>query len=371
MLNTSFITLNLDLLRQNYRQAKDQAAGAHVYAVLKSDAYGHGLLRVALALPEADGFALILLDDARLLREAGVTQPILLLEGVASVSEWLEAARLDLTLVLRSEEQLCQLRTALGVQMPRRGIDIWLKVNSGMNRFGFCAERVAAICAGLQAMAGLRLQGLMTHFSCADELDTSLEPQWQVFAPLVATTGLPFSAANSAATLRDVRTHGQVVRVGALLYGNNPFDRLPPGGFDYQPVMRLEASIIAVTELSPGDALGYGARFVAERAMRVGIVGCGYGDGYPYAAPTGTPVLLRGRRTRLVGRVSMNVLAIDLDGFADVQAGEMVTLWGDPALPIGDIARASGLIAEALQCGLTKRLPVDVIGGRSRIPTFT
>lgn len=371
MLNTGFITLNLDTLRQNYRRAALHAAGARVYAVLKSDAYGHGMLRVALALPEADGFALILLDDARLLREAGVTQPILLLEGVASVSEWLEAARLDLTLVLRSEEQLCQLRTALAVQMLPRGVNIWLKVNTGMNRFGFRAERVPAVCAMLQAMPGVRLSGLMTHFSCADDLDASLEPQWQVFAPLVAATGLGFSAANSAATLRDARTHGQAVRVGSLLYGNNPFARLPPGGFDYQPVMRLEARIIAVSSLRPGDAIGYGAGFVAERAMRVGIVGCGYGDGYPYTAPTGTPVLLRGRRTRTVGRVSMNVLAIDLEGFPEVHEGEMVTLWGDAALPVGEIAQASGLIAEALQCGLTKRLPVDVIGSRSRLPAFT
>lgn len=370
MLNTACLTIDLDTLRDNYRRARRQAGRAQVYAVVKSDAYGHGLRRVVQALPDAHGFALVLLDEARQLRDAGVTQPILLLEGVASPGELAEAARLRLTVVVRSDEQLAMLRGfpagAVGVPLA-----VWLKVNTGMNRFGFRAERVLAVRDTLLANPAVRLQGLMTHFACADDLDVSLEPQWAVFQPLVAETGLPFSAANSAATLRDARTHGQVVRVGSLLYGNNPFDRVPPGGFAYTPVLRLEARLIGTSTLRAGEALGYGAGFVAERAMRVGIVGCGYGDGYPYAAPTGTPVLLRGRRTRTVGRVAMNVLAIDLEGFPEVQVGESVTLWGDPALPIGEVAQASGLIAEALQCGLTKRLPVHVIGDRSRVPLLT
>lgn len=367
MLNTATLTFDVDTLQENYRRVVRHAGSAQVYAVVKSDAYGHGLLRVATGLPEAHGFALILLEDARLLRAAGVRQPLLLLEGVASGSELAEAAHLGLTVVVRSEEQLAMLRDYRALTP----LAVWLKVNTGMNRFGFRAERIVAVCAALRAHPGVRLQGLMTHFACADDLDASLEPQWAIFAPLVTRCGLPFSAANSAATLRDPRTHGQVVRIGSLLYGNNPFNRQPPGGFAYRPVLRLESRLIGTAALRPGEALGYGASFVAKRPIRVGIVGCGYGDGYPYAAPTGTPVLLRGRRTRTVGRVAMNVLAIDLDDFPGVRTGEPVTLWGDPALPLGEVAQASGLIAEAVQCGLTKRLPVHVIGGRSRVPLPT
>lgn len=364
MRNTATLTIDLDQLRKNYRRAQQQAAGAATFAVVKSDAYGHGLLRIAQALPAADGFALVLLDDARQLRAAGITQPVLLLEGVDSQAELAEAAHLGVTVVVRSDDQLAMLLAWRAVTP----LAVWLKVNTGMNRFGFRTDRIPDILDVLRGRHAIRVCGLMTHFACADDLDASLEPQWEVFAPLVARCALPFSAANSAATLRNSRTHGQMVRVGALLYGNNPFDRLPPGGFDYRPVMRLDARLIAISALRAGEALGYGASFIAEHDIRVGIVGCGYGDGYPYAAPTGTPVLFRGRRARTVGRVSMNVLAIDLQDFPDARVGETVNLWGDPALPVGEVARGAGLIAEALQCGLTKRLPVHVMGGRACVP---
>lgn len=356
MTRTAYAEINLPALRHNYAIAKRQLPGTRVWAVVKSNGYGHGLLRVAQALPEADGFALINLDDAIALRHAGIRAPILLLEGAIEARELDEAHAWQLDVVLRSEHQLQWLR-ACG--QPLR---VWVKVNTGMNRFGFVPERAIEVVRQLQQDGVCEVAGLMTHFACADDLATRLDAPWQRFMQVVTSTGLPFTAANSAATLRAPLTHGTAVRLGGLLYNNNPFypdTSLWPEGI--LPAMRFAARIVHIGELQAGDSIGYGAAFTAEKPMRIGIVGAGYGDGYPRAAPSGTPVLVNGQRVPLVGRVAMNVLAIDLSEHPTVGIGDEVTLWGDAALSCDEIAWRCGTISEELQCALTSRLPVRQI----------
>lgn len=365
MLNTVSVSLNLDHLRHNYRVAKMMAVGAQVFAVLKSDAYGHGVLNIALGLPEADGFALLQMDDALTLRDAGFSQPILMMAGVNDVRELVEACAYNLTLVVRSHRQLVML---LASQM-RDIAGIWIKVKSSINRFGFDPLEVSDVLEKLKERPDIRFYGLMMHFASSDDLDHEIDGQWEAFRSLVARTGLPFSAANSAAMLRDARTHGTLVRLGSALYGNNPF----VGGKAFEalkrfgPVMRLEARIVGTVDLAAGEPLGYGGVFVADRPMRVGVVGCGYGDGYPSSATTGTPVMIRGIRTRILGGVAMNVIFVDLGPVADAKVDDWVTLWGDELLRIDEVAQNAGMSPEAIQCGLTKKHHIHLVG-QSQVP---
>jgi alanine racemase len=359
MLNTVSVRLNLDHLRHNYALAKGMAPAAQVFAVVKADGYGHGLLNIARGLASADGFAAIQLEDALALRCAGLAQPILILEGINDAREIAEVCEHHLIIVLHSHYQMAMLRAYQG-QIP---IKIWVKVNSSMNRFGFDPTEAIEVLRALEAKPNVKLEGLMMHFPSADDLDCDLDSQWTMFRSLVSTTQLPFSVANSAAMLRDPRTHGRLVRLGSALYGNNPF----VGGkaFDalkgFRPVMRFAARIIDTACVAAGEPLGYGGTFIAEHAMRIGIVGCGYGDGYPASASTGAPVMLGGVRTRIVGSVAMNVMFIDLEPVPDAQIGDWVTLWGDAHLRIDEVAQHAGLGAEAIQCGLTKKHRVHLI----------
>ena len=359
MHTTTRVQLDLAALRHNYQQIRQIAGASRAFAVVKSDAYGHGLLRIAAGLPDADGFALIQMDDLRALREYGIQASVLLLEGVMTPDDLLDACALNADMVLRGEPQLQMLeRMPAGVQP----LKIWLKVNSGMNRFGFRPEQLPAVLQRIEALKTVKLCGLMTHFACADDLDCDIEGQWQVFSQAVQRYQLPFTAANSAALLRDARTHGAIARVGSLVYGNNPFSQPMPAGYDFRPVMSLQSEIIGMSQLQAGEALGYGATFTADKPMLIGLVGCGYGDGYPYTAPTGTPVLVKGKRTRVVGKVAMNMMAIDLTEVDGIHLGDPVVLWGDLQLQIAEVSQHSGVLSEALECGLTKRLPVCLIG---------
>ncbi len=359
MQNTVTIKLNLDHLRHNYGLLKKRAPAAQVFAVLKSDAYGHGLLNIARGLPEADGFALIQLEDAITLRNAGVSQAILLMAGVNDAQEVAEARERQLTVVVHHRDHLAMIR-APGAQQPLR---IWVKVNSSMNRFGFKPIDVLQILRELQAMPDVRVEGLMMHFPSADQLDQELDAQWKSFRELVAVTHLPFSAANSAAMLRDARTHGDLVRTGAALYGINPL----PGAdrFGLRPVMCFEARLIAITHLAAGESVGYEGRFVAERPMRIGVVGCGYGNGYPATAATGTPVSIAGLRTRIIGKVAMNVIFIDLESAPDAKVGDWATLWGNDVVRIEEVAKSSGLSAAAIDCNMAMKQ------GRFPMPSAT
>lgn len=321
-------------------------------AVIKANGYGHGLQRAAGALDEAEGFALLDVRDAVALREAGVRQTILLLEGFFAADELRLLAEYELASVIHSPQQLAMLDA-----YPRRNsLQVWLKINTGMNRLGFAPEQVPAVMEKLKTHPSVREVTLMTHFSHADEPEGVAE-QFERFKGLTAAYRAPRSLANSAALLRYPATHGEWVRPGIMLYGASPFADTSAQQFGLQPVMTLTSEIIAVRELKAGDRVGYAGLFRADGATRIGTVACGYADGYPRHAPTGTPILVNGQRTRTLGRVSMDMLGVDLSGLPDADVGSRVTLWGK-GLPVEEVAAAAGTISYELMCALTARVPL-------------
>lgn len=351
-------SIDLEALRHNYLLARGKAGQAKAYAVVKANAYGHGLERTVRALaPVADGFALLDLADAQALREAGVTQPIVLLEGFFEPSDLADVMALDLTPAVHNKSQLLMLERA----GQGASIDVLLKINSGMNRLGFTGEAVAKAHARLSALACVRQITLMTHFARADDA-SGIAEQLACFRALGKGLGLlpgqPVSLANSAALLRFPEAAGHIVRPGIMLYGGSPMpELLSAEAIGLKPVMTLGSEIIAVQTLAAGDHVGYGGTFQASGPMRIGVVACGYADGYPRHAPTGTPILVGGRRTRTLGRVSMDMLACDLTHLAEAGVGSSVTLWGD-GLAADEVAGAAGTISYELFCALAARVPV-------------
>lgn len=345
-------TVDAAALRDNYARAKRVAGAARVFATVKANGYGHGLLRVVRALAGADGYALCELDDAIRLREAGVRQPLLLLEGWFSPAEVGLYAQHALMPVIHTAEQIAMLA---GARLPRP-LDVHVKLNSGMNRLGFAPDAYAGAVHTLLGHPLVASVTLMTHFASADEAE-GIAAQMQVFERATQGLGLPRSLANSAALLRYPESHGEQVRPGIMLYGVSPFADRDAGSFGLVPAMRLESELIATQQLRAGDRVGYGGAFVAERPMRIGVVAGGYGDGYPRSAPTGSPVLVGGRRTRTVGRVSMDMLAVDLEGLPQAAPGTPVLLWG-PGLPVEEVAAAAGTISYELLCAVAPRVPV-------------
>ena len=338
-------------LRHNLAVVRTRAPGARVWAVVKAAAYGHGMLRAILGLEAADGFALLDLNEAVRLREARVRKPILLLEGFFSPADLAAIAVHGLATVVHSGEQLKMLEAAkLAASVP-----VFLKVNSGMNRLGIRPEETRGFVDRLRASGKASDVILMTHFADADGPQGVAEQLARFDA---ATRGIPLprSLANSAAILRHPQTHGSWVRPGIMLYGCSPFADESAESLGLRPVMTLSSELIAVQQLAPGDRVGYGGTFTADRAMRIGVAACGYADGYPRHAPSGTPILVGGRRTRTVGRVSMDMIMVDLEGFPDAGVGTPVTLWG-AGLSCDEVAAAAGTVSYELLCALAPRVP--------------
>lgn len=351
-------SIDLEALRHNYLLAKNRAGHAKAFAVVKANAYGHGLDRALQAFGEvADGFALLDLAEARAVRAAGLTQPVALLEGFFEPADLAEIAALRLMPAIHSEAQLAMLERAT-LAAP---IDVLLKVNSGMNRLGFTADSLPAALAQLRALPCVRGITVMTHFARADD-EVGVGAQLARFKKMTAGLDLPVSLANSAALLRFPEATGQIVRPGIMLYGSSPMpDMLSAEAIGLRPVMTLTSEIIGVQDIVAGERVGYGGTFEASAPTRVGVVACGYADGYPRHAPTGTPILVDGRRTRLLGRVSMDMLACDLTHLPDAGIGSAVTLWGE-GLAADEVASAAGTISYELFCALAARVPVDVRG---------
>lgn len=351
-------SIDLEALRHNYLLAKNRAGHAKAFAVVKANAYGHGLDRALQALGEvADGFALLDLAEARAVRAAGLTQPVALLEGFFEPADLAEIAALRLMPAIHSEAQLAMLERAT-LAAP---IDVLLKVNSGMNRLGFTADSLPAALAQLRALPCVRGITVMTHFARADD-EVGVGAQLARFKKMTAGLDLPVSLANSAALLRFPEATGQIVRPGIMLYGSSPMpDMLSAEAIGLRPVMTLTSEIIGVQDIVAGERVGYGGTFEASAPTRVGVVACGYADGYPRHAPTGTPILVDGRRTRVLGRVSMDMLACDLTHLPDAGVGSAVTLWGE-GLAADEVASAAGTISYELFCALAARVPVDVRG---------
>ncbi len=352
-------SIDLEALRHNYVLARNKAGQAKAYAVVKANAYGHGLANAIRALgPVADGFALLDLAEARALREAGLTQPIVLLEGFFEPADLADIVALSLTPTVHSDAQLTMLERAA----PAAPIDVMLKINSGMNRLGFAGDALGVTLARLRALACVRNITLMTHFARADD-EIGITAQMARFKTFTNGLALPVSLANSAALLRFPEAAGQVVRPGIMLYGASPMPDLHSAEtLGLKPVMTLSSEIIGVQALSAGERVGYGGTFEAPGPMRIGVVACGYADGYPRHAPTGTPILVGGRRTRTLGRVSMDMLVCDLTHLEEAGIGSPVTLWGE-GLAADEVATAAGTISYELFCALAARVPVRVLEG--------
>jgi alanine racemase len=343
--------IDLSALERNLHAAR-RLTSARIMAAIKANAYGHGVLRTAEALQAADGFALLDVADAVRLREAGFRQTMLLLEGIFTSDAMPLLAEYDIATVLHSPHQLAMLDA-----YPRRGsLSVWLKVNTGMNRLGFAPQDVPAVMAQLKEHSAVRDVTLMTHFAQADEA-AGVAQQLERFNTLAASYSMPRSLANSAALIRYPSTHGDWVRPGIMLYGASPFAEKSAQELGLRPVMTLGSEIISVHEIQSGEQVGYGGVFRADRRMRIGVVACGYADGYPRHAPTGTPVLVHGQRTRTLGRISMDMLSVDLSALPDADIGSRVTLWGE-GMPVEEVAQAAGTVSYELLCALAARVPV-------------
>lgn len=347
--------ISAQALRHNLALARQRAGPARIWAVVKADAYGHGLMRAVQALDGADGYALLELEAAVRLRDAGIAKPLLLIEGFFGIDELHVFSACGLTAVVHDLEQV---RALESVRLPKP-IDVYLKVNTGMNRLGFAVPDARRILARLRACDGVNSITLMTHFAEADDPEGVAEPMRRLAA--AGIDDLPRSLANSAALLRHPETCADWVRPGILLYGCSPFADETARELGLEPAMTLKSRLVAIQSLRAGDRVGYGNTFTARAPMRVGVVACGYADGYPRHAPgfadRGTPILVAGRRTRTLGRVSMDMLFVDLGPVPEATVGTEVTLWGE-GLSADEVAAAAGTVSYELLCALAARVPV-------------
>jgi alanine racemase len=321
-------------------------------AVVKANAYGHGLDRVASALSDADGFAIVEVDWALALKERYPATPVLLLEGFFDVADLRLASSAGLACAIHNDEQLRMIET----EKPNRAFDAYLKINTGMNRLGFPPAAAKAALERLRRTAAARSITLMTHFASSEEPGGIVEAMRR-FDEATKGIDLPRSLANTGAIFAHPEAHADVVRLGIGLYGATPFTDRPAATLGLRPAMTLASQLIAIQELQPGERVGYGGHFRAERAMRIGVVACGYADGYPRHAPSGTPILVAGGRTQTVGRVSMDMITVDLSPLPHATIGSPVVLWGE-GMAVDEVAIAAGTVGYELLCGVAKRVPM-------------
>jgi alanine racemase len=349
--------IDLPALKHNFERVRQLAPQSRVMAILKAHAYGHGLLNSAQALPGADAFGVVSLEEAISLREAGFDRRIVLLEGLYRPEETGLARGYRVDIVLHHADQIGFLERA----GPERPLDVWLKIDTGMHRLGFEPSVVPALIERLRRLRAVGVVRFLSHFCCADEVhnDYTLQ-QYRLFLQTLEHQPGERSLANSAAVTGWPDTHLEWVRPGIMLYGGSPLADKPAAELGLQPVMTLRTQLIAVTQRRKGDPVGYGAAWVCPEAMPVGIAAIGYGDGYPRHAPSGTPVLVNGRRARLAGRVSMDMIGLDLREVPEARVGDPVVLWGE-GLPVDEVAAAAGTISYELFCGMSSRVVFDYV----------
>lgn len=351
-------TVDAAALQHNLGMVRRHAPRSRVMAIIKANAYGHGLVGSARALREADAFGVARIEEAVALREAGLGNPVVLLEGVLHASELPLAAALGLELVVHSLEQVAMLEAA----QLTRPIQAWLKIDSGMNRLGFPTDAVDLAARRLEACTGVAPGlRLMTHLACADERDReTTDLQLQRFRAALDDMQCERSLANSAGLLWRDDTHADWVRPGLMLYGVSPFaDRTGPD-LGLRPAMELMSTVIAIRNVHRGERVGYGGLWTAREDSRIAIAAIGYGDGYPRHLGSGAPVLVRGRRAPLAGRISMDMIAVDVTRVPEVCVGDEVGLWG-AGLPVEELARLAETIPYELLCGVTQRVGVTNI----------
>ncbi len=358
--------IDLDALRHNYRLACSLAPHSRALAVLKADAYGHGAVACARALADiAPALAVASIEEAVTLREAGITLPVVLLEGIFEAEELDRVADLGLWMAVHSDWQL----EALLAYRPARPIPVWIKVDSGMHRLGFTPEAAEAAWRRLRAAPDRACDlHLMSHFATADRVDTGyFRQQMARLEALGERLAAPLCLANSPATLARPEAHGAWNRPGVMLYGSDPLEAGNETSLRLAPVMTLRSAIIAVRDLPAGEPVGYGGRWVASRPSRIGVVAAGYGDGYDRHAVDGTPVLVAGRRATLAGKVSMDMLTVDLTDIPEADVGSEVVLWGRAAngevLGVDEVARHCDTISYTLLTGVLPRVPRRYHGG--------
>ena len=345
--------INLSALRHNLSIVRRHAPDSRVMAIIKANAYGHGSVAVAQALHQADAFGVACLDEAINLREAGISQPIVLLEGVVHAADLNLVRGYELELVVHHPEQISLLQHHSG-----RPIPVWLKLDTGMHRLGVAPARTQEILQLLNTLDGVAQPiRLMTHLANADDRqDNTTVQQLAGFDAATAELAYATSIANSAGILAWPKSHRDWVRPGIMLYGVSPFVDSQAADHELQPVMTLHSELIAVNHHQQGEAVGYGGTYHCPEDMPVGVVAIGYGDGYPRHAPSGTPVLVNGRRVPLIGRVSMDMICVDLRDCPNARIGDPVVLWG-VELPVEEIAARAETIGYELLCRITQRVP--------------
>ena len=333
---------------------RDMAPRSRVMAVVKADGYGHGLERVACALRDANAFGVAALSEAQRLRDAGVTQRIVLLSGFDEMADLQRLRQLDVDTVVHHPAQMAMLEADTDSAAPIR---VWLKLDTGMHRLGFPAAQARSVHARLRQLSNVADEiTVMSHFASSDEYSSDKTPgQIRAFADSVDSLGGPSSLSNSAAILGWPDAHGDWVRAGGALYGLSVADGKTGADFGLKPVMTLSTRLIAINQIERGECIGYSATWECPEDMPVGVAAIGYGDGYPRGAAAGTPVLVNGTRVPLIGRVSMDLITLDLRGVPHARVGDAVTLWG-PALPVEHIATAAGTISYELTCSVTPRV---------------
>jgi alanine racemase len=357
MSRPTYITIDLGAVRHNLQRVKSLTNNKHIIAMVKANAYGHGMTRIAKALNEADALGVASLDEALSLREAGITQPIFLMEGLFYPEELAEAVKQDLTLIVHHEPQLLMLEKAK-LSHP---VAVWLKINTGMHRLGIALEDFPSFYERLEKCAMVKKPiGLMTHFAEADNPESKATlAQIDLFNTLTASFQNPKSLANSAGILAWPASQGDWVRPGLMLYGVSPFKNKVGLDHDLKPVMTLSSRLIAIVPVKKGGSVGYGGTWTAEKDSLIGVVGVGYGDGYPQFAQNGTPVLVNGRECPLVGRVSMDMLTVNLSDATDARIGDPVILWGR-GLPVERIAECARTSPYELLTRMTARPKVEI-----------
>jgi alanine racemase len=351
-------------LRANLAVLRAMAPASRIMAVVKANAYGHGLVPTALALGDADSFAVARLEEGLQLRAAGVQRPVVLLEGVFSAQQLAEAARQDFEIVVHDPSQLALLEAAVGGYR----FTIWLKVDTGMNRLGFRPDDFAAAYARLRALTPPpREIRMLTHLARADEADCPMTRlQVELFAALLAPLArgsgarIVTSIGNSAGTLGWPQAHGDWVRPGLALYGVSPFPGRTGAEFGLTPAMSLETTVIAIKRVQAGETVGYGGTWRAARASTLAILAAGYGDGLPRRLDNGAPVRVAGQLAALAGRVSMDMIAVDVTDLAPVAVGDPAVVWG-ASLPVEQVAAHAGTIPYELLCGVSQRVPLDLL----------
>lgn len=342
---------DIPALKSNLAVAQAAMPGTKLWAVVKADAYGHGLDNALRGFANADGLSLLELDRAVALREKGWGKPIMMMEGMFDPEELPVFQSNELQPVIHSDEQLRMLAKATGP-----ALHVHLKINTGMNRLGFPTGRVREVWQQLNAFPAVSRVSLLTHFANAENPHSPLTTALQLerFRECTAGIDADVSLSNSAALLLQRQVRCDWMRPGVMLYGGTPGGG-SAAGFGLKPAMTLASELIAVQQLQAGDSVGYGSLFTADQPMRIGVVACGYADGYPRHAPTGTPVLVDGVRTRIVGRVSMDMLSVDLTPVPSARIGSRVVLWGED-LPIDEVAEAAGTIGYELMCAIAPRV---------------